>query len=242
MKSKSKKEQFYDGKAVNYMPKQRGILGYLRDSFVRFEKHRHDACVELLPTGSKNLLDIGSHDGLAMIKALRKIKGKATGFDISQKAINEARKNLQKEGLEKRGVLVKGDSDENLPFKNGQFDSVLCIAVLEHVFDPIFLIKEINRVLKKGGALVVEVPNLAFLPRRLTLLLGGRPRTSWGYGWDGGHLQYFTMGDLVNLLETYGFQIKTKTGSGVFNDLRKFWPSLLFANLIISAKKDNESK
>lgn len=235
--SKSKKEIFYDGKAVNYMPKQMGLLGFLRDTFVKYEKHRHDACVELLPSKSKMLLDIGSHDGLAMIKALRRIKGKAVGFDISQKAIKEAKKNLRMAGLKKRGTFVRGDSDESLPFKNGQFDSVLCIAVLEHVFDPIFLIKEINRILRKGGVVVVEVPNLAFLPRRLTLLLGDRPRTSWGYGWDGGHLQYFTMGDLVDLFERSGFQVNTKTGSGIFNDIRKVWPSLLFANLIISAKK-----
>lgn len=237
-KKKSRKESFYDGKAVNYMPKQRGILGFLRDTLSVYEKHRHDACIELIPKKTNLLLDIGSHDGIALIKALKRIKGKAVGFDLSIKAINEARKNIRKEKLQDRAQLIKGDVDDKLPFDDNTFDAVLCIAVLEHIFDPLFVLSEISRVTKPGGILVVEVPNIAFLPRRLMLLIGKRPRTSWGYGWDGGHLQYFTMSDTVNLLQDFGFEVKVKTGSGIFNSCRRLWPSLLFANIIVSGVKE----
>lgn len=53
----------------------------------------------------------------------------------------------------------------NPNFKNEKFDIVVCNAILEHVKDPVSAIKELNRVLKKGGLIWVEVPfNQPFHP------------------------------------------------------------------------------
>jgi SAM-dependent methyltransferase len=49
---------------------------------------------------------------------------------------------------------------EHLPFRDGSFDAVLSIAVLEHVRDPFKCAKEIVRVLKPGGRLICAVPFL----------------------------------------------------------------------------------
>jgi SAM-dependent methyltransferase len=49
---------------------------------------------------------------------------------------------------------------ERLPFKDGVFDAVISIAVLEHVRDPFACAAEIVRVLKPGGELVCSVPFL----------------------------------------------------------------------------------
>jgi SAM-dependent methyltransferase len=46
----------------------------------------------------------------------------------------------------------------NLPFEGGQFEYVACLAVLEHVEDPLKAIAELYRVLKPGGKIWVEVP------------------------------------------------------------------------------------
>ena len=46
----------------------------------------------------------------------------------------------------------------NMPIEDEYFDSVLCVEVLEHVPDPIKAIKEINRVTKKGGHLILTAP------------------------------------------------------------------------------------
>lgn len=45
-----------------------------------------------------------------------------------------------------------------LPFKNAEFDMVLCISVLEHLEDPPRAIKEMERVLRVGGRIIVSVP------------------------------------------------------------------------------------
>ncbi len=49
---------------------------------------------------------------------------------------------------------------ESMPFADGSFDSALCNAVLEHVFDAERGIEELARVVRKGGYLVVTVPFL----------------------------------------------------------------------------------
>lgn len=45
-----------------------------------------------------------------------------------------------------------------LPFPTSSFDSVLCSQVLEHVFEPDSFLREIRRVLRPGGTLVLSVP------------------------------------------------------------------------------------
>lgn len=48
-----------------------------------------------------------------------------------------------------------------LPFKNRQIDTVLCIQVLDHVFDPMSMVREIARVLKTGGYAIFLIPQTA---------------------------------------------------------------------------------
>lgn len=53
--------------------------------------------------------------------------------------------------------LVYGDGCA-LGFRSGSFDTVLCLQVLEHVFEPIRMVEEIGRVLKDGGKAVFLIP------------------------------------------------------------------------------------
>lgn len=55
----------------------------------------------------------------------------------------------------KADVFYKGGK---FPFQNEEFDSVVTNQVLEHVFEPDLFLSEINRVLKKGGNLLITVP------------------------------------------------------------------------------------
>ena len=46
----------------------------------------------------------------------------------------------------------------DLPFEDASFDALLCTEVLEHATDPIFLGREMRRVLKPGGSILITVP------------------------------------------------------------------------------------
>jgi SAM-dependent methyltransferase len=56
-----------------------------------------------------------------------------------------------------RVSFVLGDGCE-MQFPNSSFDTVLCIQVLEHVFEPIRMVEEISRVLRSGGKAIFLIP------------------------------------------------------------------------------------
>ena len=73
---------------------------------------------------------------------------------------------------------VKADLDgecAKLPFADGTVDMVICTEVLEHLVMGTPLVREIGRVLKKGGVAIVSVPNICSLKSRLKVLFGGLP-------------------------------------------------------------------
>jgi len=89
------------------------------------------------------ILDVGSLDVNGNIKGL--LNGFYTGMDIRKG----------------KNVDVQANS-HNLPFKSGIFDNVISIGTLEHDTAFWFSIKEIWRVLKIGGKLILSIPNYKF--------------------------------------------------------------------------------
>jgi SAM-dependent methyltransferase len=63
------------------------------------------------------------------------------------------------------GVRLLRSQAERLPFDTGSFDIVLCTEVLEHTFDPAEVIRELMRVAKPGGRVVVSIPSEANIDR-----------------------------------------------------------------------------
>jgi len=152
----------------------------------------------VLGTG-KRLLDVGC--GVGTLLDLVNAKFQAVhGCDLSETALQEARQ---------RGVLsvctdLNGGS---LPYKERSFECVTCLEVIEHVFDPLSLLRELHRVLKDKGQLVLTTPNIRYFRNVLTLVRRGRfPHTTTDtFVWGGGHLHYFTRCDLEVLFRKAGF-------------------------------------
>lgn len=166
--------------------------------------------------GGHRLLDIGCGDGTLGYFAKEKYK-EVYGVDIVEGALEIARKR----GLTTIRVNL---NEEKLPFDEQFFDTVTCLDVIEHIFDPRNLIKEISRVLKTEGIAIISSPNTRHLSRVLSLLVKGRfPKTSGDEeGYDGGHIHYFTYKDLEALLEQNGFEVLGKYGVFGKNFLKEF--------------------
>lgn len=213
----------------------------LRRLLKKFDINRHDLALSLLKPG-RVLLDIGCGNGTFIGRAAPYFS-ELHGIDLVQSQIKEAEsKYLNIYGPNKKIRFHHGNIGSALPFADNTFDTTTCLAVIEHVFDPYFLIKELRRVLKKDGILIANVPNVAYIKQRLRLLFGEIPITSSPYnwdkiGWDGGHLHYFTQKTFSGLIKDCGFDVVKVTGCGFFAQFRNFYPALLTGDLCVKAIK-----
>jgi len=198
------------------------------------------ACFE----GGQSFLDLGCGHGELTALALSKYS-KVNAIDITNKRLDEALKFCISIGKpEQIGKFIVTNLNEPFPFPDASMDGISAISVLEHVFDVYEFLRECNRLLKPNGELVIEVPNIAYFKHRIQLLLGRLPITSspngWadGYGWDGGHLHYFTKDAVAGLLNGEGFKVRIIVESWApFARQRSYWPSLLAGNFLIKAIK-----
>lgn len=113
-----------------------GIVDYLHD------EHHHGEVI----------LDIGCFVGI-LLRDVQKANPllRLYGVDISPQAIEFARENVPE------GEFTVGEVPP-LPYKDNSFDVILCTETLEHLDEPVELVKEARRVLKPGGEFIVSVP------------------------------------------------------------------------------------
>ena len=136
-------------------------------------------------------------------------KNTVHGVDVSETGLKIAKK---------KGIKVKVvDVDRNkLPYKDKTFDIIICKDLFEHLVNPLSLLQEIKRVVKKGGYLVVNVPNHFFWLPRLRILFGsnllwkviGQDQTKMFNEWDYMHIRYFTWEGFQHFLRKGGFRIR----------------------------------
>ena len=202
----------------------------------RWERTRVAAASALLPRGGK-LLDIGCADA-ELVRHVRNEFAAILATDVSPAVIEEAQQKAAQEPGKPIEFRVL-DANQPLPFAAGSFDVLVSLSTLQYIFDPELFLREAARVLRPAGKLLLEVPNVAYLPQRLRLLAGLPIRTSyWKHGIDGGNLHYFTLDTLLELVRAAGFTKIAHTGSGVFAPLRAWRPSLLCGNLFVLAERN----
>ena len=100
-----------------------------------------------------------------------------------------------------RRRIVKIGLGENIGFEDNFFDIVLCFNALDHTANPTAVIKNVHRVLRPNGELLlwlhVLLPNYIFLRPILNKL-------------DSPHPHHFTAKEIVNLVVDEGFEVKYK--------------------------------
>ncbi len=107
-----------------------------------------------------------------------------------------------------------GDLDDGLGPVAGLFDYIICADVLEHLRDPLRLLKECHQRLAPGGVLLGSLPNSAHWYFRWNVLLGRFPQHERGL-FDSTHLHFYNWEGWVTLFERAGFRIETVESSAV---------------------------
>ncbi|KKQ25792.1 MAG: Methyltransferase type 11 [Candidatus Woesebacteria bacterium GW2011_GWA1_37_8] len=119
-------------------------------------KRRAKVIVEMLniQPGDK-ILDVGCGDGYYLhLMSNLGIQINLYGCDFDKASLVSA-----KNYLNKNISLVEADLMSSLPYESSTFDKVVMSEVCEHLPNPIYGLNEVNRVLKKGGVVVISVPN-----------------------------------------------------------------------------------
>lgn len=165
-----------------------------------FQKYWHSKrfkmVLESIDFKSDNFLDIGCHSGLFTKKIVSVLGVKEVyGIDISESAIIKAKKRI------KYGKFNVANA-HNLPFRNNFFDCVFCLEVLEHVENPKEVLKEIRRVLQKGGIGLILVPTDNILFRVLWWIWN-----KFNPVWKHAHIQSFKADSLDELIVEGKFKI-----------------------------------
>lgn len=199
---------------------------------VRFPRGlRQDTAMRVVRPG-ETLLDVGCGRG-AVASLLSRRFDLVHGVDSDDEALAKAAQ---------RGVAVaRIDLDRDaLPFQDGSFDAVLSLDVIEHVLDPAAFVRELARVLRPGGHLYLATPNVRFVGYLRTLVVHGRfPLTSSDpRGWQGGHIHFFTNGDLDALLRESGFHEVVQHGSAAAAAQRTL--RYRFVAALLGARRERE--
>lgn len=200
--------------------------------------------VEHLPIRS-TILDVGCGNGI-ISRYLGGLGFQVLGIDISDKAINQARRLNMWEH-----VRFEVMHAEHLSLEGAQFDVIICSEVLEHLDHPHILLKQLRKLLRDTGKLIVTVPN-GYGPRELlvtkpTLYMKNKYPYLWNLvlrikkamGYSGttvqssadrlDHIQFFTRKALICLAQSEGFNI-TKWGKSNF--IEDVFPFSIFTKRI----------
>ncbi len=160
--------------------------------------HRYEVFEQNLPVKQRRLLDIGSGPGFFLLN------GKNRGWDV--KGIEpsvKAAEHSRELGLDVDNIFFTEQTAPHL----GTFDVVNMGEVLEHIPDPVALLRLVHCCLNDNGIVSIIVPN-DFNPFQLVL----RDHIGFDPWWVGPphHLNYFDFYSLPKLLEKSGFELVHK--------------------------------
>jgi SAM-dependent methyltransferase len=139
------------------------------------------------------LLEIGSYLGI-FLDRIRSTGWDVTGLEPFHTVAEYSRKNYN--------LNVVGKLLPEAKFPDNSFDAVIMLHVIEHLPNPSEYIREIRRIIKSGGMLVVETPRFDSL---MFKVMGRRERSLSNCD---GHIYFFTVPSLSALLERNGFKVE----------------------------------
>ena len=218
----------------------------------RFEAAARDLAPRI-PRGAR-VIELAAGDG-RLAESLR-----TGGVDFASYTLLELSQ-VRLEGLkrhltDRRFRFLEGDVENIRAVTDGAYDVVIMLALVEHLIDPMGAMRQIRGIVRPGGFVYLETPNIAKWTRRIRLAAGRFPSTaSYNEGltthqgseanlYDEGHLHYFTFRSLeLMLTERCGFARTERLG--YFNGpyrlprplgswLSRAWPTM-FSEVALSA-------
>lgn len=148
-------------------------------------------------------LDVGCAAGFFIHGIREHSAWEVYGIDFGESAVRYAREELD---LEVRlGELTDAG------YEGGYFDYIHINNVLEHVLDPVAMLRECRRIIKPDGRLCLSVPNGFNDSRELIDYYNEESRSAYSHK---GHIYFFPANTLVGMFEQTGFRMLQRKSHG----------------------------
>ena len=166
----------------------------------------HSLILRLAGTGAgRRLLDVGAAHGY-LAEALRSQGFQVTGIEADGVLGEEAAKHCDQ--------FLLLDLDGPLPVFQEPFDLMVFGDVLEHLKNPLAVLRQLAGNLKEDGTVIISLPNVANIYVRLSLLLGRFDYQDRGI-LDRTHLHFFTRKSFRQFLHAAGFEAEELTATPI---------------------------
>lgn len=145
-----------------------------------------------------HVFDLGCGNG-AFMRHLSSAGYDLVGVDPSESGVTVSR-----DAYPECKVHV-GSTHDDLASQFGQFDVVVSLEVVEHVYDPRKFAETISELLKPGGTAIISTPFHGYW-KNLSLALTGKMDAHFTALWDHGHIKFWSPKTISILLQDAGFQ------------------------------------
>lgn len=213
----------------------------------------HAAILSALPAEGRGrrVLDLGCAGGyLSSILADRGYE--VTGVERPFGAGSDFPQNVR---------LIEADLNDPLPETGQVYSYIICADILEHLREPVRLLRQLPPLLATGGRVIASLPNSGNLYFRVNTIGGRLPQHDRGL-FDRTHIHFFKWPEWVRLLDNGGFEVESVRPTGIpvglalpkwehswpvhlaerlCYDLGRAWMSLFAYQFVVSARPRSSS-
>lgn len=157
----------------------------------------------IVEQGSTRILDFGCNEGELLLR-LQRDKGCSELYGVE---INEKCKNVLERHLTKSWIMDLGEEENELGSEfEGFFNYIVLHDVIEHLYDPWYVLAKLRKYISSSGKLIIVTPNPQYWQIYYLLGQGWFP-----YGVGGGlmneeHIRWFPYNSLLELVSLTGFK------------------------------------
>lgn len=153
-------------------------------------------------TGSERVLDIATGPGY-IAEAFAGAAREVVGVDLTEAMLLIAKQRTKERGIS--NVSFRAADAQNLPFENGAFDVVVCRLTLHHLLKPREVLREMARVCRAGGTIVVEDIYASELAERAAY------QDRWEILRDPSHVRTLALSEMLQLFRDAGLETDSVT-------------------------------
>ena len=151
-----------------------------------------------IPQDRKRIFELGCGNG-AIAEVLTRHGYQLTGVDVSSQGVEQAQRRHPHLSLH------RGSAYDHLTDAYGQFPVVISLEVVEHLYAPRLFARTLFDLVEPRGTVIVSTPYHGYW-KNLALALTGRLDHHFTALWDHGHIKFWSMTTLRQLLQEAGFR------------------------------------